>query len=126
MYVFMDEELRGYLTFGLFLAQENIDTTTGSKDDAYSICNGYCNAIHKSIMYIFVDGRFDGFVRTYPFILILVSALLALGFNVALMALEFVNSYQIIKEWWRGPAMIYVLSIVLGKLVLWKLLLGTI
>lgn len=30
------------------------------------------------------------------------------------MAFEFVNTYQAVKEWWRGPATFYVISLAIG------------
>ena len=48
---------------------------------------------------------------------IVICTVLAVILCVAAMAFEFVNAYQVVKEWWRGPATIYIISIATGMVL---------
>lgn len=55
--------------------------------------------------------RYNGIISLIPVYLTICFAGLAIVVCIAAAAFTFVNTYQVVAEWWRGPATIYVLSL---------------
>ena len=59
--------------------------------------------------------RFDGVVSLVSLYLLLFFLLLTIPLSLLNLCIEFLNTYKVVKRWWKGPPAIYVLSLVIGK-----------
>lgn len=114
MDLFLGGSPRGNITFGLIQGSEKIDGESNNLiTDTFYSCNSYtCKSINRLLSS--TDTRFNGVFDLTPFYILLLCLLLTIPLTLANMAFEFVNTYQAVKEWWRGPATFYVISLVIG------------
>ena len=68
----------------------------------------------RTFYYYFVVPRFIGVVNLASVYVLILFLLLTAPFTLLNMAFQFINTYQAVKEWWKGPATIYSISIVVG------------
>ena len=118
--VFYEQTLTGTVSFGLIQGRDDFELNAYSIDESYytcafcNVCSSYINHYLLINMYSVVT-RYNGTVPLEAFYVII--ALLGIGIllSIPTLVLMFVNSYQVVEQWWRGPTTIYMLSLMTGE-----------
>ncbi|XP_064388808.1 uncharacterized protein LOC135336864 [Halichondria panicea] len=88
---------KGYIAFGIFSGSHVIelraDTFIDRDEESYLVFERYTNILISRLY------------ATFAF------SLIAMLFCLALIAVTFINSYQTVTTWWKGPSMMYILSV---------------
>ena len=62
--------------------------------------------------------RFSNAINLTSLYILLLCLLLTIPLSLVNLCIEFVNTYQVVKEWWKGPPSIYVISLAIGEIML--------
>ncbi len=113
---------KGYIAFGIFSGSHVIelreDTFLDRDEESYLVCKLFtliaCGLLSRLCFPPTVERYTDILIsRLYAtFAFSLIAMLLCL----ALIAVTFVNSYQTVTTWWKGPSMMYILSVLTSEL----------
>ena len=113
----MEDDFRGTVTFGLIQGMESLTGNVVTElSENYVICEQIFapQSPHCHVLYYSVD-RFGEVVSFVPIYLTLLCAVIAILLCITAASFTFVNTYQVVEQWWKGPATVYVLSLFISK-----------
>ncbi|XP_019849414.1 PREDICTED: uncharacterized protein LOC109580552 [Amphimedon queenslandica] len=91
-------QARGNISLGLIQGRQVIDGEDGA-------------LLQDTHFYTFE--KFDGVIGLVSLYLLLLFLLLTIPLSLLNLCVEFLNTYQVVKKWWKGPSAIYVLSLII-------------
>ena len=114
----MEDDFRGTVTFGLIQGMESLTgNVVAELTETYVICEHQIFPLLSSVTFTLdtsVD-RFGEIVSFVPIYFTLLCAVIAISLCIAAASFTFVNTYQVVEQWWKGPATVYVLSFLISK-----------
>lgn len=117
--VYLEDDFRGTVTFGLIQGMDAFAGNVVPELSAnYIICKAEVKELsenHKYFLSFSPVERYNGIVSLAPVYLAIIFAVIAIILCIAGVAFTFVNTYQVVLQWWRGPATIYVLSLLISE-----------
>ena len=106
--------------------RDDFELTASSIDDSYYICAlgiaclsyvDHClfTKVYFAHTCIYIVTRYNGTVPLEAFYVIIAFLGIGVLLSIPTLVLTFVNSYQVVEQWWRGPATVYILSLTTGE-----------
>lgn len=118
----MSGQARGNMTFGIIQGREIIDGANGEllQDATFYTCKLIKCFDHDGINFLVIVERFNNAINLSSLYILLLCLLLTIPLSLVNLCVEFINTYQVVKEWWKGPPSIYVISLAIGEIILYS------
>lgn len=116
-------QARGNISLGLIQGRQVIDGEDGAllQDTHFYTCKLLLKDEMLPLPFHAVE-KFNGVAGLVSLYLLLLFLLLTIPLSLLNLCIEFLNTYQVVKKWWKGPSAIYVLSLVIGKYIIFSVL----